>query len=128
MPSNTNQASLPPNVNPEAIRAADVEGFLQTVSAWARALPRKEQALLHLLLAAAATAEHPDISGYLAGFPVPNPSDVVVAATGAAEGTQSDSVVGPGAAALAGDLSDAEAAGAAGGALARSLLNAWGAR
>ena len=126
MPTNTNQDSVPTNAEPEAIRAADVDAFMLTISTWARALPRKEQALLHLMLAAAASTETPDGSAYLAGFPIPNPGDVVVAATGSSTGVQSDEVVGPGAEALAGDLGDGQRAGAAGGALARALLNNWG--
>lgn len=126
MPTNTNDASIPSQTNPEAIEAADVDGFMETLSTWVRALPRKEQSLFHVLLAAAASAETPDVAPYLAGFPIPNPGDVIVAATGSSTGSQADEVVGPSAEAIAGDLSDGQAAGAAGGALARALLNNWG--
>jgi hypothetical protein len=126
MPTNTNQGSIPTSADPEAIRTADVEGFVTTLSTWARALPRKEQALLHLMLAAAASARSPDVGAYLAGFPIPNPGDVVVAATGTSSGVQSDAVVGPSAGAVEGNLSEGQMAGAAGGALARALLNNWG--
>ncbi len=127
MPDNTNDGSIPTAANPEAVSAEDVDGFMHTLSAWARALPRKQQALLHLMLATAATAETPDVGEYLAGFPIPNPGDIIVAATGTTTGTQSQAVVGPADQAIAGgDMSQAEVAGAAGGALARALLNNWG--
>ena len=126
MPENTNDGSIPTPASQEAISAEDINGFMHTLRTWAKALPREQQALLHLMLATAATAASPDISEYLAGFPIANPRDIIVAATGTATGTQSDAVVGPASEAIAGDLSDAEAAGAAGGALARALLNNWG--
>lgn len=126
MPQNTNDASIPAAVAPDEISGPDVDGFMQTLGAWAKALPRKEQALLHLMLAAAASVEQADVSGYLSGFPVPNPRDIIIAATGSSTGAQSGDVVGPVSEAIAGDMSDAEALGAAGGALARALLNTWG--
>lgn len=126
MPDNTNDGSIPAAVAQDAISADDINGFMHTLRAWARALPREQQALLHLMLATAATAASPDISEYLAGFPIANPRDIIIAATGTATGAQSEAVVGPVSEAIAGDMSDAEAAGAAGGALARALLNNWG--
>jgi hypothetical protein len=126
MPQNTNEASIPVSADPEEIRGADVDAFMQTMSAWAKHLPRKEAALLHLLLAAAASVERADVSEWLAGFPIPNPRDVIVAATGNATGATAGPVVGRSADAIAGDMSDADATGAAGGALARGLLSAWG--
>lgn len=126
MPTNTNDGSIPEHVQAEAIGGADVDAFVEQIATLARDLPAKQQALLHLVLATAAAGEHPDVSAYLAGFPIPNPGDAVVAATGAATGAQADAVVGPSAEALAGDLTEGQAAGAAGGALARTLLNAWG--
>ena len=128
MPTNTNEASIPANVNPEAIGEQDVTDFMNTLTAWAKALPRKQQSLLHLMLATAAASDNVDASEYLAGFPIPNPGDIVVAATGTATGAQSQAVVGPSAEAIAGDLTEGQAIGAAGGALARALLNSWGER
>jgi hypothetical protein len=126
MPQNTNEASIPVSADPEEIRGADVDGFMQTVTAWANRLPRKESALLHLMLATAASVERADVSEWLAGFPIPNPRDVIIAATGNATGSSAGPVVGQSAEAIAGDMRDAEATGAAGAALARGLLSAWG--
>jgi hypothetical protein len=126
MPQNTNEASIPASADPEAIRGADVDAFMRTMTAWAEHLPRKESALLHLMLAAAASVDHADVSEWLAGFPIPNPRDVIIAATGNATGATAGPVVGQSADAIAGDMSDSEATGAAGGALARGLLSAWG--
>lgn len=126
MPQNTNEASIPVSADPEEIRGPDVDAFMQTMSAWAQELPRKESALLHLMLATAASVERADVSEWLAGFPIPNPRDVIIAATGAATGATAGPVVGQSADAIAGDMSDADATGAAGGALARGLLSAWG--
>lgn len=128
MPTNTNEGSIPASAEPKAISGADVDTFVETMAVLARDLPERQQALLHLVLATAAAGEHPDVSGYLAGFPVPNPGDVVVAASGASIGAQADAVVAPSADAIAGDLSEGQAAGAAGGALARAVLNNWGER
>jgi hypothetical protein len=126
MPQNTNEASIPVSADPEEIRGADVDAFVQTVTAWAGRLPRKESALLHLMLATAASVERADVSEWLSGFPIPNPRDVIIAATGNAVGSTAGPVVGQSVEAIAGDMSDAEATGAAGGALARGLLSAWG--
>jgi hypothetical protein len=112
--------------NLEPIGEADVRRFMQTLSTWARDLPRHEQALLHLMLATAAAAENPDVSEYLAGFAIPNPDDVVVVATGTARGAQTGEVVGPSAGVIAGDVTGDAAQAAAGSALARALLNNWG--
>jgi hypothetical protein len=126
MPQNTNEASIPVSADPEAIGGADVDAFMHTLTQWATHLPRKEQALLHLMLAAAASVKRADVHEWLAGFPIPNPRDVIVAATGNATGATAGAVVGASADAIAGDMSDAEATGAAGAALARGLLSAWG--
>jgi len=126
MVQNTNQASIPTSGDPEEIRGPDVDAFVQTMATWAKRLPRKESALLHLVLATAASVERADISEWLSGFPIPNPRDIIVAATGNATGATAAQVVGPADEAIAGDMSDAEATGAAGGALARGLLSAWG--
>lgn len=126
MVQNTNQASIPASGTPQEICGADVDAFMQTVGAWARSLPPREQALLNLVLATAASVEHADVSEWLAGFPMPNPRDVIVAATGSSTGAQSGEVVGHSAGALDSDLSDTEVTGAAGAALARALLNVWG--
>lgn len=119
---------MAPDTGAEPIAQHDVREFVRTLSTWARALPRTEQALLHLLLATAAAAGEPDISPYLAGLVVPNPADVVVAATESAVGVQAGEVVRPSATAVAGRLSLAAGEGAAGSALARAVLNRWGER
>jgi hypothetical protein len=126
MPANTNDGSIPARTNPEAISGNDVDTFVEVFGVLARDLPVKQQALLHLVLATAASAGNPDISEFLTGFPIPNPRDVIVAASGASTGSQTDAVVAPSAEAIEGDLPDRQAAGAAGGALARALLNIWG--
>jgi hypothetical protein len=126
MSTNPNDRITPKNVEAEQISNADVEAFVQTMATIARDLPQEQQALLHLTLAAAAASGQPDVSEFLAGFPIPNPGDVVVAATGASTGSQSDAVIASSAAAIGEDLSNERRAGAAGSALARSVLNNWG--
>ncbi|MGE0543421.1 MAG: hypothetical protein AB7R89_24945 [Dehalococcoidia bacterium] len=126
MPTNTNPGTMPVRVKAEAISSGDVETFVQAMAGLAQNLPVKQQALLHLTLAAAAASGQPDVSGFLAGFPIPNPGDVVVAATEASTGSQSDAVIASSAPAIDEDLPEERRAGAAGSALARSLLNNWG--
>jgi hypothetical protein len=126
MPTNTNGASIPASGDPEAVSGSDVDTFVETVATLARDLPLPHQALLHLVLATAATGEQPDVSPFLAGFPIPNPEDVIIAASGASTGAQAEAVIGPSAAAITGDLSLGQAMGAAGSALARTVLNRWG--
>ena len=128
MPTNTNDQSIPPNTLPDELSVEDVDGFVHALSEWGRTLPRAQQALLHVVLAAGAAAESPDVGTYLAGFAIPNPRDVIVAATGSATGSQTGAVVGPASDAIAGDMSDGQAAGAAGGVLARAVLNSLGER
>jgi hypothetical protein len=128
MPTNTNRGIAPENVKAEAISSEDVETFVEAMAILAHDLPVKQQALLHLTLAAAAASGQPDVSEFLAGFPVPNPADVVVAATEASTGSQSDAVIAPSAPAIDEELTAERRAGAAGSALARSLLNSWGER
>jgi len=128
MPTNTNDGSIPQHGEPEAVSGADVDTFVETLAILARELPVPHQALLHLVLATAATVEQQDVSSFLAGFPIPNPEDVIIAASGASTGSQSDAVVGPGVEAITGDLTPGQTAGAAGGALARAVLNMWGER
>ena len=116
------------DANQLSIGDDDVTAFMQTLGQWARSLPPKEQALLHLMLATAAAAENPDVSQYLSGFPIANPEDVVIAATSTTTGADSGSVVGPSRDAIVGDLSGPAAQSAAGSTLARALLNNWAER
>jgi hypothetical protein len=126
MPTNTNDASIPASGEPVAVRGADVDTFVEIVATLARDLPLPDQALLPLILATAATGDQPDVSPFLAGFPIPNPEDVIIAASGASTGAQAEAVIGPSAAAITGDRTTGQALGAAGSALARAVLNRWG--
>jgi hypothetical protein len=114
------------HVNPEHVTSDDVTDFVQKLADWAVQLPPKEQSLLYLVLATAAAAREPDVSEYIAGFPIPEAADIVVDATHAATGSQAGAVVAPSENVVAGSVSRGAAMGGAGGALARALLNRLG--
>jgi hypothetical protein len=104
----------------------DVSAFVQRLGDWAVTLPDSEQSLLYLVLATAAAAPEPDVTEYLAGIPIPESADIIVEATAASSGTQSDAVIAPSKNVVEGRVSRGAAMGAAGGALARALLNRIG--
>lgn len=126
MTTNADRRRTAESAATERITERDVSDFIAALDTWTRSRPPRQQALVQLVLATAAAADEPDVSAYLAGLAVPNPEDVVVFATGAASGTQADEVVEPSANAVAGGIAPERTAGAAGGALARALLNRRG--
>ena len=116
------------DINGMRVTRDDVTAFVKRLGDWAVTLSDGEQLLLFLVLATAAAARKPDLSDYLAGFPIPESAAIIVDATAVSTGVQAGAVIAPSENAVAGNVSRGAAMGAAGSALARALLNRLGDR
>ena len=84
-------------------------------------LSDRKQSLLFLVLATAAAAREPDLSDYLAGFPIPESAAIIVDATAVSTGVQAGAVIAPSENVVEDNVSR-------GAAMARALLNRLGDR
>jgi hypothetical protein len=108
------------------MKREDVTAFIQGLTDWTATLPDAQQSLLYLVQATAAAAREADVTEFLAGFSIPESADIVVDATAASTGTQSDAVIAPSAETVEGRIPRGAAMSEAGSALARALLNRIG--